>query len=45
MREKILRFIFSKGFVRRRNLWYMAFVMPFGLFITQYESEKLEKIA
>ncbi|CAD8116187.1 unnamed protein product [Paramecium primaurelia] len=45
MREQILNFVFSKGFVRRRNLWYVAFITPFILFLTEIESQKVELIA
>ncbi|CAD8062262.1 unnamed protein product [Paramecium sonneborni] len=45
MRKQILSFVFSKGFVRRRNLWYVAFATPFILFLTEYESHKVELIA
>lgn len=34
IREKILNFVFSKGFVRRRNMWFIPFTMPFILYIT-----------
>ncbi|CAD8155889.1 unnamed protein product [Paramecium octaurelia] len=45
MRKKILSFVFSKGFVRRRNIWYAVFVTPFILFLSEFESQKVELIA
>lgn len=44
IRTSILNFVFSKGFVRRRNLWYMVFVTPLVLFVTQIEAKRLDKV-
>lgn len=41
IRKKILSFIFSKGFVRRRDLWYFFYLCPFAWYIYEYDIPRI----